>query len=179
MISEEARELFSGLAQLDEASRIDEINRIKVALSEHSPFAAEPVDCVQWVSADAVVANDYNPNKVAPPEMLLLEQSILSDGYTQPIVAHHDGSQYVVVDGFHRNRVGKESEEVRERVRGYLPVVGIRASQSDTENRMAATIRHNRARGQHGVEPMTGIVSYATGVINASRRSWGWTLTKC
>jgi ParB-like chromosome segregation protein Spo0J len=93
--------------------------------------------------------------------MRLLEHSILSDGYTQPIVTHPDpGDTFEVVDGFHRNRVGKESAEVRERVRGYLPVVSIREDRANTENRMAATVRHNRARGVHGVAPMTDLVAY-------------------
>jgi ParB-like chromosome segregation protein Spo0J len=159
-IVDRARKLAGELASLPESERIEALNDIRAALHDVSPFADEPVECVLWVPADRVRANDYNPNKVAPPEMRLLEHSIASDGYTQPIVTHDDGDGYTVVDGFHRNRVGKESPKVRKRLRGYLPIVRIRASQADTEKRMASTIRHNRARGKHAVEPMTGIVVY-------------------
>lgn len=160
------KELVRHIEGLEPAERIDAINKAKQALHDVSPFKDEPVDCVLWVKNDDVVANDYNPNSVASPEMKLLETSILADGYTQPIVAHHDGERHVVVDGFHRNRVGKESKEVAARINGYLPVVRIRASQSDAENRMAATVRHNRARGKHGIEPMMELVTHL------AKRNW-------
>src|SRR6185369_14161189 len=83
---EKVKQLFSLLWKLDEADRIETINEIRRALHHYSPFSAEPVDCVVWVPADSVSANDYNPNSVAPPEMKLLEHSIEQDGYTQPIV---------------------------------------------------------------------------------------------
>ncbi|SCM70770.1 immunoglobulin-binding regulator [uncultured Pleomorphomonas sp.] len=138
---------------------MDAINRIRRCLHEHSPFADEPVDCVQWVPGDQVEGNDYNPNTVAPPEMALLALSIDTDGFTQPIVAHQaDEDRFVVVDGFHRQRVGKMPGRIRQRLRGYLPVVSIRAARGDTPDRIAATIRHNRARGVHGVLPMTDVV---------------------
>src|SRR5690606_1244663 len=107
------------------------------------------------------------PNVVAPPEMKLLEHSITMDGYTQPIVTfpREDGSREVV-DGFHRNRVGKEAKAVRKRLRGYLPVTTIRADRADREDRIAATIRHNRARGRHQVDNMSEIV------VELSRRNW-------
>lgn len=92
--------------------------------------------------------------------MRLLETSIVADGYTQPIVTYANGTGRIVVDGFHRNRVGKESKTVRQRTRGYLPVVQVRPEQEGETERIASTIRHNRARSKHGVEPMTGIVSY-------------------
>jgi ParB-like chromosome segregation protein Spo0J len=132
------------------------LNRARTALHAISPFH-EPVDLVQWIQADSVEANDYNPNTVAPPEMKLLELSIRADGYTQPIVAYHDpeNERYVVVDGFHRNRVGKESSEIRERIHGYLPLTIIDKSLAE---RISSTIRHNRARGTHGIAPMSKIV---------------------
>lgn len=148
------------LMSLPLAERVTALNALRWEISQASPFVTEPVDCVEWVPADRVEANEYNPNTVAPPEMRLLELSIDADGYTQPIVTHNLGETREVVDGFHRSRVGKESKIVRQRVHGYLPVVTIRATQSDEEARMAATIRHNRARGKHGVEPMTGIVMH-------------------
>jgi ParB-like chromosome segregation protein Spo0J len=110
------------------------------------------------VPAESVHANDYNPNRVAPPEMRLLAHSILADGYTQPIVSHPEEGADVVVDGFHRHRVGKEVPEVRERVHGYLPVARIRAEREGKADRIGATIRHNRARGEHQVESMSEIV---------------------
>lgn len=142
------------------------INEIKRMLKEVSPFATEPVECVQWVRSDLVFANDYNPNSVAPPEMELLHTSIQEDGYTQPIVVwQHDGI-YEVVDGFHRNRVGKEYEDIRERVHGFLPVVVINDDREDKGDRIASTIRHNRARGKHKVEAMSDIV------LDLKKRNW-------
>jgi ParB-like chromosome segregation protein Spo0J len=152
--------LVEAISQLELAEQVAALNSAKTALHQAGPFAHHPVDCVMWIPLDSVQANDYNPNKVAPPEMRLLEQSIRADGYTQPIVAHYEGEIHVVVDGFHRNRVGKECPEVRQSIHGYLPVVRIRASQEDRENRVASTIRHNRARGKHAVEAMTDIVGY-------------------
>lgn len=148
------------LSRLDLEQQIGALNAIRRALHQVGPFAHEPVDMVEWVPAELVQANDYNPNTVAKPEMKLLETSILADGYTQPIVTHVTGSGREVVDGFHRNRVGKESAGVRERIHGYLPCVQIRQGQEAKEERMASTIRHNRARGRHGIAPMTEIVGY-------------------
>lgn len=158
--------LFAELALMPIADRVDAINRIRLALAEYSPFKAEPVDCVQWVKSEAVTANDYNPNSVAPPEMKLLEHSITEDGYTQPIVSWVNDGIFEVVDGFHRHRVGKECEPVRERVHGYLPLVVINASRLEKGDRMAATIRHNRARGKHRVDAMSDIV------MDLKRRRW-------
>jgi ParB-like chromosome segregation protein Spo0J len=143
------------------------INKVKMALHEISPFNSEPVDCVLWVKNNTVKANDYNPNSVAPPEMELLRLSIANDGYTQPIVSmdNHDGTREVI-DGFHRNRVGKECEDIQKRVNGYLPVVTIRESQSGHNDRVASTIRHNRARGKHKVDSMSEIV------VDLKRRNW-------
>lgn len=146
--------------------RVDALNRIRQALHAVSPFQAEPVDCVLWLPADQVQANDYNPNRVAPPEMRLLTRSIQQDGYTQPIVGYDTGGAIEVVDGFHRNRVGKENKQVRARVHGFLPVSVINQGRSDRKDRVAATIRHNRARGVHAVTPMTDIVA------DLLRRGW-------
>jgi len=98
--------------ETDLHKRIALINDLKQKLHDVSPFKNEPVDCVLWVAGEEVIANDYNPNSVAPPEMKLLEVSIAEDGYTQPIVTWSKEKTYEVVDGFHRNRVGKESKEV-------------------------------------------------------------------
>lgn len=148
--------------------KIEAINHIREAIHEESPFKSEPVDFVKWVKNDSVVANDYNPNKVAPPEMKLLELSIANDGYTQPIVtwSNPEKGKTEVIDGFHRNRVGKESNVIQKRVNGYLPVVDIRKEQSNKNDRMASTIRHNRARGKHQVDAMSEIV------IELKNRNW-------
>lgn len=150
---------------LDE--QVNYLNELKLLLHEVGPFRDEPVDCVLWVKNNTVHANDYNPNSVAPPEMELLRLSISNDGYTQPIVSmsNQDGTREVI-DGFHRNRVGKECKDIQERVKGYLPVVTIRQSQSDLNNRVASTIRHNRARGKHQVESMSEIV------MDLKKRNW-------
>jgi len=155
------------IKQLPENERIETLNEIKSLISEASPFEEQPVECVKWIPSDKIHANDYNPNAVAPPEMKLLETSIIEDGYTQPIVAYYDKAEdkYIIVDGFHRNRVGKESKIVSERVKGYLPIVVIEKTLND---RVASTIRHNRARGTHQIESMSTIVAelYFTGWTN-------------
>ncbi len=158
--------LSSSLTGIDLAELVTRLNAIRKVVAEYSPFKAEPVDFVEWVPSGEVHSNDYNPNSVAPPEMELLRTSIMQDGYTQPIVSNKEEDKRIVVDGFHRNRVGKECEDVRARVRGYLPVVQIRASQTDTSDRMASTIRHNRARGKHRVDGMSDIV------VELKRRNW-------
>lgn len=115
-----------------------------------------PVLNVRMVDINKIVANDYNPNKVAPPEMQLLRHSIEEDGYTQPIVTYYDKNkdQYVVVDGFHRYRVAKESFHLTQ-----VPIVTI---DKTIENRMASTIRHNRARGTHQIMDMSHVVAILT-----------------
>jgi ParB-like chromosome segregation protein Spo0J len=152
-------ELIPNYDNLSIDQQIDAINEIKIALHEISPMRNEPVDCVLWVKNETVRANDYNPNSVAPPEMELLRQSIMEDGYTQPIVSFKEDENITVIDGFHRNRVGKEVADVRERVYGRLPVVNINQWKQGRGDRMASTIRHNRARGSHSIELMSTIVS--------------------
>lgn len=159
-------QLVNALAALPEAERIGALNEVRRALHEVSPFRDEPVDLVLWVPGQEVHANDYNPNTVAPPEMRLLALSIRADGYTQPVVGYREQSgTYEVVDGFHRHRVGREVGEVRERVRGYLPLVAINEGRIGKADRMAATVRHNRARGVHTVDGMSEIV------VDLSRRN--------
>ena len=117
-----------------------------------------PVYSVKRVPIEKVTANDYNPNSVAPPEMALLETSIWEDGYTQPVVVVYDSEndKYVVVDGFHRYCILRDSRRVNEREKGMLPVVVLNKEMHD---RMASTIRHNRARGAHNIELMSTIVA--------------------
>ena len=120
-----------------------------------------PVLNVKMVNIDKVEANDYNPNKVAPPEMALLRHSIEEDGYTQPIVTYYDKKKdkYIVVDGFHRYRCAKEYFDLKQ-----IPIVTI---DKGLENRMASTIRHNRARGTHQIIDMSNIVLVLT------KNGWG------
>lgn len=123
---------------------------------------AHPINCVRWVPVAQVTANDYNPNSVAPPEMELLQVSIEADGYTQPIVTWQTGPDaYEVIDGFHRYRIGVERLNL-----SHLPIVVVNNDRTDRGDRIAATIRHNRARGKHQVGAMSEIVQ------ELSRRNW-------
>jgi ParB-like chromosome segregation protein Spo0J len=154
------------ITALDNPS-VETINAIRAAVHAKSPFRDEPVDFVEWVPAESVYQNDYNPNSVAPPEMELLRVSIDADGYTQPIVTMPDADgKREVIDGFHRHRIGKEDPTIAARIKGYLPTVRINESRYDKADRMAATIRHNRARGKHRVDAMSDIV------IELKRRNW-------
>lgn len=161
-------ELIKELDSLQLDEKVNAINEIKIALHRISPFKTEPVDCVLWVKNNTVHANDYNPNSVAPPEMELLRLSISADGYTQPIVSmlEENGNTREVIDGFHRNRVGKECEDIQKRVHGYLPVVTINEDRKDLNDRMASTVRHNRARGKHKIQAMSDMV------LDLKKRNW-------
>ena len=130
-----------------------------------------PVYAVKAVPLEKIVANDYNPNIVAPPEMKLLELSIWEDGFTMPCVCYYDNEtdRYILVDGYHRYSVLRSSKRIYQRENGLLPVVVIDKELSNSElpisisidesNRMASTIRHNRARGSHNIELMCHIVA--------------------
>ena len=160
------REEVSSLMTGSLADQVGALNAMRAIICEFSPFKGEPIDYIEWAPAETVTANDYNPNSVAPPEMELLRLSVMADGYTQPIVTNREDKQFVVVDGFHRTRVGKECSDVTERVKGYLPVVQIRTDRIDRGDRIASTIRHNRARGKHRVDAMSDIV------LELKRRNW-------
>jgi ParB-like chromosome segregation protein Spo0J len=159
--------LIQEISSLELDEKISAINEVKKELHKISPFKSEPVDCVLWIKNEFIYANDYNPNSVAPPEMKLLHISISEDGYTQPIVSMIDeNGNREVVDGFHRHRVGKEYDDVRYRVFSYLPVVAINENRTDKSDRIASTIRHNRARGKHKVTAMSDIV------LELKKRNW-------
>jgi ParB-like chromosome segregation protein Spo0J len=160
------REFCQEINQVENEIKIELINSIRSEIHKISPFKNEPVDFVRWVKNTEVYANDYNPNKVAPPEMELLKLSIEADGYTQPIVSFATDKGSEVIDGFHRHRVGKESKPIQERIFGYLPVVTINDDRTDKKDRIASTIRHNRARGKHGIDAMSEIV------IELKNRNW-------
>jgi len=119
-----------------------------------------PVSMVKWVPTERVFGNEYNPNKVAPLEMKLLELSIVEDGFTQPIVVWQVEGGFDVIDGFHRHLVGKKIGL------SHLPVVVINENRTDKGDRIASTIRHNRARGKHQIQAMSDIV------VELSRRNW-------
>lgn len=116
-----------------------------------------PVYHVIAVPVEKIKPNTYNPNAVAPPEMRLLYDSIKADGYTMPIVCYYDKEEdiYIIVDGFHRYRIMLEYRDIYEREKGMLPVSVI---QKPLDQRMASTIRHNRARGNHNVDLMSNII---------------------
>jgi ParB-like chromosome segregation protein Spo0J len=158
--------ILKELEKLSDEDKIDTINKIKLELHQYSPMKNEPVDCVIWVKQEEVNANDYNPNYVAKPEMELLQLSIEEDGYTQPIVVFEEDGKYEVVDGFHRNRVGREIGCIKKRIFERLPVTVINSNRTDKSDRIASTIRHNRARGKHQVDAMSAIV------VDLVRRNW-------
>lgn len=157
----ELKKEFKSIKNIDE--KVSMLNFMRTNLADISPFE-EPVDYVKWVKTDKVHANEYNPNKVATPEMELLYTSIKSDGYTQPIVSYQlDNGEYEIVDGFHRNRVGKEHNDINKRLNGYLPLTVI---DKPLDERIGSTIRHNRARGSHQIRGMSEIV------IELSKEGW-------
>lgn len=148
--------IVASVSKMSVAERIAVLNEVRYRLSEVSPFKGEPCDCILWVKQEDIQANEYNPNHVAAPEMKLLYESIKSDGYTMPIVTYDLGDgKREIVDGFHRNRVGREHPDIKNRIHGYLPVSTI---DKPEDERIGSTIRHNRARGTHGIRPMSDIV---------------------
>lgn len=147
------------LNALPDAERIEAINALRQAIHQVSPFRDQPVDCVLWIKQDDITANDYNPNNVAPPEKRLLSKSLELDGFTQPIVvSENEPNHYEIIDGFHRHEIGKSKATLRRQLKGYLPVTCLRKERQEKFDRMAATIRHNRARGRHQINAMSEIV---------------------
>ena len=139
-------------------SKIDFINELNTYIYEElHPRKDQPISNVMWVPVEKVQANDYNPNSVASNEMRLLYVSISHDGYTQPVVTVYDPDldKYVIVDGFHRYTTMRRNKDLYEKNEGRLPIVVLSKSINE---RMAATIRHNRARGKHSVAGMGQIV---------------------
>ncbi len=138
--------------------KVNFLNETRAILHEISPFKNQPVDYVRWAKAETVQANDYNPNHVAQKEMDLLKISIRNSGFTQPIVVAPDveASKDIVVDGFHRNIVGRTTPDIQSDLHGYLPLTDLKGK--SRAERQAATIEHNRARGKHEVDGMGEIV---------------------
>ncbi len=137
--------------------KIEFLNELRTFISSLSPQKSQPVDRILWVPVDIVQANDYNPNSVASIEMELLYVSISHDGYTQPIVTVYDKElgKYIIVDGFHRYFIAKAKADISKRINGRIPIVVI---DKDITERMASTVRHNRARGEHMVTGMSNLV---------------------
>lgn len=160
------KEMFSQIKGLSLNQQIETINAIRTALHEVSPMKDHPIDLVLWEPIDSVKKNEYNPNSVAPTELKLLETSITEDGYTQPIVTWVNEAQREIIDGFHRSKIARESEKVAKTIMGYVPVTTVRDRQVNKSNRMASTIRHNRARGTHSVDAMSEIV------LELKARNW-------
>ena len=133
------------------------IEEIKELLHDISPLKEQPVNRIRWVRIEEVCPNDYNPNSVAKKEMGLLYTSINHDGYTQPIVTIYDKEKklYVIIDGFHRYYTAKTNADILERNKGRLPIVVL---EKDINDRMASTVRHNRARGMHSIAGMSSMV---------------------
>ena len=155
------KDIISSIDDIDE--KISMINKVNIAINEVNPLK-EPICNIQYIKSDYIHANEYNPNHVATPEMELLYNSIKLDGYTQPIVAYRiNENEYEIVDGFHRNRVGKEHEDINKRLFNYLPLTII---DKPLDERMGSTIRHNRARGSHQIRSMSDIV------LDLSKSGW-------
>lgn len=151
---ERIQDICNEIAQLPQDEAIEALNEIRYALHQVSPMKDHPVDCVLWIERDQIHSNAYNPNAVAPPEMALLKKSIKEDGFTQPIVVWEEQvHSYEIIDGFHRSLVGEEINM------DYLPVTIDNPERTAEADRMASTIRHNRARGEHSIELMQNIVS--------------------
>ena len=149
--------LLNQIDALDGHSRLEAIEEVREALHNISPVCSQPVDRIRWVPVEDVEPNDYNPNSVAKIEMVLLYTSILHDGYTQPVVTIYDADRekYVIVDGFHRYFTCRNNPDIRDRNMGYLPIVVLDKPIND---RMASTVRHNRARGKHSIDGMSNMV---------------------
>ena len=139
------------------SNKIEFVEDLRLFIHEQLTEIRQPVDLVRWVPIQMIEANDYNPNSVAGTEMHLLYVSIRNDGYTQPIVTIFDEERkkYVIVDGFHRYFTAKANSDILERNHGRLPVVVL---DKTINERMAATVRHNRARGKHAVTGMSSMV---------------------
>lgn len=133
------------------------MNNLREYLHRDLSIVPQPIDFVRWVPLDDVQPNDYNPNSVAKVEMGLLYKSIKHDGYTQPIVTIYDEDlkKYIIVDGFHRFYTTQRNQDIFDKNNGMLPIVVI---EKDINERMAATVRHNRARGEHSVQGMSNMV---------------------
>ena len=152
-------EILNRINAIDDTNMddIEFLNAVEEAYYSIHPFKHNPVTRVRYIPLSKIEANTYNPNSVANKEMELLHTSIEHDGYTQPTVAFYDKDRdkYIIVDGFHRYTVCARYKDINELNHGYLPIVVI---DKNIDDRMASTVRHNRARGKHAIEGMSNIV---------------------
>lgn len=153
-----AEALSCYLSSLSNPERIEVINFFRQLMHKYSPFNNQPIDCVLWVKEASLVVNSYNPNNVAPQEKKLLLKSLETDGFTQPLVVSANFQGYEIVDGFHRYDLVRNKSVILEQLSGYLPVTCLRDDKQCLLDRMASTIRHNRARGRHRVNAMSEII---------------------
>lgn len=144
------------LSKLDGNELIVVINKLKTILANRSPFKFNPIEKVQWVRHNELIPNDYNPNKMALTERKLLEVSIKENGFTQPIVVQRTGVGFMIIDGYHRYNITENNKDIKGHTLGYVPVVIL--EQDERAALMAATVRHNRARGSHQISLMSELV---------------------
>lgn len=151
------KDVEKALSSLRGADLVRVVAELREVIHQHAPQRGMPIDLVRWIPLDRVTPNDYNPNSVARLEMGLLYTSIKHDGYTQPVVTIYDPERdlYVIVDGFHRYYTMKTNRDIYDACNGCLPCVVI---EKNINERMAATVRHNRARGKHSVQGMSNMV---------------------
>jgi len=153
---EELCKLIDDIKDVDE--RIDILNEVRKQIHQVSPLRHHPVDFVEWVKSEQVEANDYNPNHVAPPEEKLLLKSVSEDGYTMSIVTSKEEELRRIIDGFHRRKIERTNKKISISTFGRVPVTTIRPGKDGLADRIASTIRHNRARGEHAIDGMVDIV---------------------
>lgn len=162
-ITELAQQLAEEIEQIKDVNeKICALNEARYILHQVSPLRHHPVDYVHWQRSEDVEGNEYNPNAVAPPEMRLLIRSIEEDGFTMPIVSFPDVDIIRIVDGYHRRKSERTSSKIHESTYGYIPLSTIRPEKRAITDRMASTIRHNRARGTHNIDLMVNIVAELT-----------------
>lgn len=164
-MNDKVRELLSALKEeissvSDVDGRIDLVNEVRLSISEVSPLKDHPTDCTVWERSAGVEVQKLNPNSTAPPEMELLYESVKNDGFTMNVVSFKqpDGI-FRIVDGFHRRLIERTHPDISASTFGRIPLSIIRKSQESESDRMASTIRHNRARGTHNIERMSVIVA--------------------
>lgn len=144
------------LSMLDADELLVAIQRLNITISDSSPFNEHPIERVQWVKISELQPNNYNPNVMAPTESRLLELSIKENGFTQPIVVKEENGRYIIVDGFHRYSLVKKKKSLLNKSNGRVPVVIL--NENKRAELMVATVRHNRARGEHQITPMSDLV---------------------
>lgn len=153
-------DLCQRIAHLPLSEKIAFLNYLRRAVREVSPFAAEPIENVQWIAVEHIRTTEHNPNTMGPSEVRLLRHSISTDGYTQPLLGHSMGQEVGLIDGNHRLRVCQKSRTLRKRLMGHLPVVIVNPTGEALASRMGTAVRHNRARGVLYVEKMQEIIAY-------------------